>query len=170
MIKTFKGFLYFFLVLILLQKFVSAVTQEKLNDGKKLYIEKCVLCHGENGEGWDWSKKMVKPPVPIPNLRNILANRTDEYLETIILRGGTAVGLTDFMPALGFNLTEKDLSNLILYLRSLDSKTNSGSIFFEKWKLFHERNLVWALENFNQSTNQYSSIIFTSAAANLLAT
>ena len=123
MIKTFKGFLYFFLLLILLQNFVSAVTQENLNDGKKLYTEKCVLCHGENGEGWDWSKKIVKPPVPVPNLKNILPNRTDDYLETIIMQGGSAVGLTDFMPALGFNLTEKDLINLISYLRSLEPKT-----------------------------------------------
>ena len=108
MIKAFKGFLSLFFLLILLQNFVSAVSHESLNDGKKLYIEKCVLCHGENGEGWDWSKKMVKPPVPVPNLINILPNRTDDYLETIIMRGGSAVGLTDFMPALGFNLTDKE--------------------------------------------------------------
>jgi len=52
-------------------------------------------------------KKAVKPPVPVPNLLKVLPQRTDEYLATVIKFGGNAVGLTDFMPALGFNLTDR---------------------------------------------------------------
>jgi len=91
------------LFLVFLPFALLAENHINLKIGEEVYIERCVLCHGKNGEGWDWKKKAVKPPVPVPNLLKVLPKRTDEYLATVIKFGGNAVGLTDFMPALGFN-------------------------------------------------------------------
>lgn len=87
--------------------------------GKKIYQERCVLCHGSQGHGWDWYKKAGRPPVPVPNLSKVVPQRSDGYLMTVIRDGGVAVGLTRFMPAFGFNMTEQDLKDMVAYLRSL---------------------------------------------------
>jgi mono/diheme cytochrome c family protein len=88
-------------------------------NGKELYLERCVLCHGAAGRGWDWSQKAVRPPVPVPNLVEVVPQRSDDYLMAVIRDGGEAVGLTRFMPAFGFNMSEQELRDVVAYLRSL---------------------------------------------------
>jgi mono/diheme cytochrome c family protein len=87
--------------------------------GKEIYQERCVLCHGSKGHGWDWDKKVARPPVPVPNLVEVVPERSDDHLMTAIRDGGKAVGLTPFMPAFGFNMNEQDLKDVVAYLRSL---------------------------------------------------
>ena len=90
-----------------------------IKQGEKIYTEMCVLCHGLAGEGWDWEKKAAKPPVPVPNLKEVIPERSDEYLQAVSKEGGRAVGLSEFMPALGFNLSDQEIQHLISYLLSL---------------------------------------------------
>ena len=93
-----------------------------VSNGKELYVERCVLCHGSMGHGWDWGQKVSRPPVPVPNLLEVMTQRSDNYLMTVIRDGGEAVGLTRFMPAFGFNMSEQDLQDVVAYLRSLPGK------------------------------------------------
>ena len=91
----------------------TAVSQADIEQGEKIYTERCVLCHGLAGEGWDWERKAAKPPVPVPNLKEVIPERSDEYLQAVIKEGGMAVGLSGFMPALGFNLSDQEIQHLI---------------------------------------------------------
>ena len=102
-----------------------------IKQGKKIYTERCVLCHGLAGEGWDWKKKAAKPPVPVPNLQEVIPERTDEYLQAVIKEGGQAVGLSAFMPALGFNLSDQEIQYLISYLRSLNLQNHKEGALLE---------------------------------------
>ncbi len=90
--------------------------------GQELYQERCVLCHGSHGQGWDWATKVDRPPVPVPNLLEVLPQRSDDYLFKLIRDGGEAVGRTRFMPAFGFNMSEQELKDIVAYLRSLQHK------------------------------------------------
>ena len=163
MIKTFRGFLPFFLIIIFLSKSLSANPEEKLINGEKIYIEKCVLCHGKNGSGWDWGKKVVKPPVPVADLKTLLPDRSDDYLKLVIKNGGSAVGLTDFMPALGFNLSDEDLDNLIFYLRSLnDNPELKGSLFRKRYN-YYANNFRLEFDFYNSFFKRLSSLVFASA-------
>jgi mono/diheme cytochrome c family protein len=87
--------------------------------GRELYVEKCVLCHGSQGEGWDWSKKVDKPPVPVPDLAKATSKRSDQFLFDVVKEGGEAVGQTRFMPPFGFQLSDQEVWNLVAYLRTL---------------------------------------------------
>lgn len=90
--------------------------------GQELYQERCVLCHGPKGHGWDWDSKVDRPPVPVPNLLEILSQRSDDHLFRVIRDGGEAIGRTGFMPAFGFNMSEQELKDIVAYLRSLQRK------------------------------------------------
>ena len=98
---------------------VQALRGANLANGKEIYVERCVLCHGVGGERWNWEKKAVLPPVPVPDLTEAAAKRSDEFLLAVIRDGGEAVGLTRFMPAFGFNMSEQELRDVVAYLRSL---------------------------------------------------
>ncbi|MFQ5849583.1 MAG: c-type cytochrome [Candidatus Binatia bacterium] len=113
----------FVLVLVLTLMLVPAMAPAEPGGnaakGKEIYLERCVLCHGPKGHGWDWDKKVARPPVPVPNLVEVVPKRSDVYLMTAIRDGGEAVGLTRFMPAFGFNMNERELKDVVAYLRSL---------------------------------------------------
>jgi len=87
--------------------------------GQALYAEKCVLCHGARGGGWDWAKKVEKPPVPVPDLGAVVGQRDDRYLFTVVRDGGEAVGRSRFMPPFGFQLSDEEVWDLVAYLRTL---------------------------------------------------
>ncbi len=87
--------------------------------GRELYAEKCVLCHGGQGQGWDWGKKVARPPVPVPDLARVAPERSDRYLFDVIKGGGEAVGRTRFMPGFGFQLSDEEIWHLVAYVRSL---------------------------------------------------
>ena len=96
-----------------------AQTQGDSKNGKELYLEKCVLCHGSQGRGWDWSKRVEKPPIDIPDLSKVTPQRSDQYLFDIIQGGGEAVGKTRLMPPFGFQLSEQEVWDIVAYTRSL---------------------------------------------------
>lgn len=112
------------LALVLLAGTLAAQPRGNAANGRELYSEKCVLCHGGQGEGWDWSKKVAKPPVPVPDLATIVPERDDRFLFAVVRDGGEAVGKTRFMPAFGFQLSEQEVWDLVAYMRVLSRKGN----------------------------------------------
>ncbi len=107
------------LALMLVPSLALAESGGNTTNGKEIYRERCVLCHGSKGHGWDWGQKVVRPPVPVPNLVEVVPKRSDDHLMTAIRDGGKAVGLTPFMPAFGFNMNKQELKDVVAYLRSL---------------------------------------------------
>lgn len=110
------------LLVLLLAGPVSAQMRGDARNGRELYTEKCVLCHGSRGEGWDWTKKVARPPVPVPNLAQVVPQRSDKFLFDVIKGGGEAVGQTRFMPPFGFQLSDQEIWDLVTYMRSLANK------------------------------------------------
>ena len=104
---------------LVLAKSLFAQTKGDSKNGEDLYLEKCVLCHGSQGRGWDWSKRVEQPPIAIPDLSVVVPQRSDQYLFDIIYGGGEAVGKTRLMPPFGFQLTDKEVWDIVAYTRTL---------------------------------------------------
>jgi mono/diheme cytochrome c family protein len=102
---------------------LAVQTKGDPNNGEELYAEKCVLCHGSRGEGWDWSKRAAQPPIPVPDLTRTVPQRSDQYLFDVVNGGGEAVGKTRLMPAFGFQLSRQEVWDIVAYMRTLDGKT-----------------------------------------------
>ena len=106
-------------VLLLATAALTAQIEGDPKRGEDFYTEKCVLCHGAQGQGWDWSKRAEKPPIPIPDLTKVVSQRSDQYLFAIVHGGGEAVGKTRLMPPFGFQLSDREVWDIVAYMRTL---------------------------------------------------
>jgi mono/diheme cytochrome c family protein len=105
------------LLLILAQ---TAAAQDKA-EGKKHYIIYCSGCHGESGKG-DGQAAVSLPVKPANHTDGAAMNQLpDKFLFEIISKGGQGVGKSPFMPAWGNQLREKQIRDVIAYVRSLAS-------------------------------------------------
>jgi mono/diheme cytochrome c family protein len=96
--------------------------------GKPLYVEYCLQCHGGRGEGWGWSNKIPPPPVPVPDLSDpkLMKQLSDQYLFDIIKMGGEGVGKTRLMPPAGRVMTDGEIWDVVAYLRSLTRRAHES--------------------------------------------
>lgn len=85
--------------------------------GNELFQQYCVGCHGPDGRGGRKDGFMPRPQ----NLtkKGYIDELPDEYLFTVITKGGEGVNKSGYMPAFGSTFSEGDINNLIAFIRSL---------------------------------------------------
>jgi mono/diheme cytochrome c family protein len=87
--------------------------------GKRIYRENCAPCHGESGKG-DGAGARSLPVRPADHTDGAsMSSRTDAFLRDVIAKGGSAMGLSSFMPAWQGILKENEIQDLIDYIRNL---------------------------------------------------
>ena len=105
------------LALLLVQ--APHVQAQNAGEGKKLYANYCVTCHGDNAKG-DGVASRSLPVKPADHTNGAVMNQlSDKFLKEIITKGGSAVGKSPFMPAWGSSLTDKQVLDIVAYLRSI---------------------------------------------------
>jgi mono/diheme cytochrome c family protein len=96
-----------------------ANVQADTERGKRLYRENCAPCHGESGKG-DGPGSQSLPVRPADHSdRAAMKSRTDAFLRDVIVKGGSAMGLSSFMPAWKGILKDNEIQDLVAYIRSL---------------------------------------------------
>lgn len=88
--------------------------------GGLVYGNYCVTCHGMNADGNGRAARLYTPRPA--NLR--MSDKNDQYLSLIIRKGGAMAGRSQFMPAWDAELTEEQIADLVVYLRSINVKTS----------------------------------------------
>ena len=85
--------------------------------GNQLFQQYCQGCHGPDGRGGRKDGFMPRPQ----NLtkKGYIDQLPDEYLFTVITKGGEGVNKSGYMPAFGKKFSEDDIGNLIAFIRSL---------------------------------------------------
>ncbi len=88
-------------------------------EGKKLYTSYCSTCHGETGKG-DGMAAASLPAKPADHTNGAVMNQlSDKFLLEIISKGGSAAGKSTFMPSWGGSLNEKQIRDIVAYIRTL---------------------------------------------------
>jgi mono/diheme cytochrome c family protein len=97
----------------------SAASAQDKEEGKKLYVTYCSSCHGDSGKG-DGPAAASLPVKPANHTDgNVMNKMSDKTLVDIISKGGQAAGKSAFMPAWGASLREKQIADILAYLRSI---------------------------------------------------
>ncbi len=87
--------------------------------GWRLYLTYCSPCHGQSGKG-DGSGGELLPVKPTDHTDGKVMNKhSDKYLIDIISKGGATMGKSPFMPAWGGEFKEKQLREIIAFIRGL---------------------------------------------------
>lgn len=84
--------------------------------GGLVYGNYCVTCHGMNADGHGRAARLYTPRPA--NLR--MTDKNDAYLSLIIRKGGASLARSQFMPAWDAELTEEQIADLVVYLRSIN--------------------------------------------------
>ncbi len=101
--------------------------QNDASAGKELFKANCAPCHGESGKG-DGPGGQVLPVKPA-NLgeRITTGGYSDQYLFDVIAKGGASMGKSNFMPAWSGSLTDKQIRDIVAFLRTLATAPNSNA-------------------------------------------
>jgi mono/diheme cytochrome c family protein len=88
-------------------------------EGRTLYRHYCLNCHGETGKGDGFNAFNLDPKPRSLADSSFQAQRSDSDLVVAIRSGGAAVGLSTGMPPWGRTLPERQIQDVVAYLRSL---------------------------------------------------
>jgi len=88
-------------------------------EGREVYRHYCLNCHGEEGKGDGFNAYNLDPRPRSLADSTFQATHSDADLLTAIRSGGGAVGLSTSMPPWGLTLSERQMLNVIEYVRTL---------------------------------------------------
>jgi len=97
--------------------------------GAIVYKAYCVLCHGERGDGKARATKLYSQK-NLPLALEVTPH-SHEHHEKLIRDGGTAVGLSGFMPAWKDELSDQQINDLVHYLDGVRDPVKRGEAVFK---------------------------------------
>lgn len=103
---------------ILPQKHTTSLTREEQR-GQVLYEYYCVLCHGQTGEADGFNSFSLNTQPARHADATVMATLSDTQIQLIIRDGGPALERSPEMPPWGGVLTNKEISDLTDYIRTL---------------------------------------------------
>ena len=88
------------------------------NRGQKVYQHYCKTCHGESGKGDGFnSSNLARSPRDFTDA-GFWDITSDERAYYAVTQGGTSVGKSVLMPAWGHTLTDKQVRDVIIFVRA----------------------------------------------------
>ena len=86
--------------------------------GHDIFAHYCATCHGDSGAGDGFNAYNL-----VPHPRDLsdpaLQKKSDAEIADAIRRGGSGVGLSSLMPPWGHTLNERQIGEVVLYVRGL---------------------------------------------------
>ena len=103
---------------------VGSAEKQTQAEGKNLYGTYCAACHGDSGKGDGVAAKGL-PAKPADHTNGAVMSRlSDKFLIDVISKGGSAVGKSPFMPAWGGSLNDKQIRDIVAFIRTLAAPAN----------------------------------------------
>lgn len=106
-------------------KFNPVLIKGDKEHGKALFMQRCAQCHGEDGKGGKgtgvtFSRKRDLPIIaPALNNPGFLASASDTMIKNTLIHGREG---SPMMPLLKDGLKEKDIDDIVSYIRSFENQ------------------------------------------------
>jgi len=84
--------------------------------GRLTFKNRCVLCHGADGEGNGKMAKIIKDPPPFNLTYSMMP---DQYLFNMITKGGQGMQRSPRMPPFGGDLSENQIHSVVMHIKTL---------------------------------------------------
>ena len=110
--------------------YANTPVKGNIQNGKILFAKHCAACHGTNGQGGEGTGVTLSRPrnLPImpPALHNpgFLASASDQFIKTLLMHGIQGTPMVSFLKS---GLTEKDLDDIVAYVRHFEKEPLSDS-------------------------------------------
>ena len=91
--------------------------------GHDVFTHYCATCHGETGAGDGFNAYNLDPHPRDLSDPGFQKKKSDADLADTIRRGGSGVGLSSLMPPWGRTLSDRQVAEVVLYVRSLRKTT-----------------------------------------------
>ena len=88
--------------------------------GHDVFVHYCATCHGDAGAGDGFNAYNLDPHPRDLSDPAFQKKKTDAELADTIRRGGSGVGLSSLMPPWGHTLSDRQVAEVVLYVRSLE--------------------------------------------------
>ena len=103
------------------QKPKSAMTASEQR-GANIYAYYCSVCHGKTGEGDGINSFQLSTPPAKHADPAFMSTLSDEDIANVIKGGGTELGRSPLMPPWGRVLNNRDVVDLVTFIRTLSKK------------------------------------------------
>lgn len=101
---------------------VPSPSAYELEIGRNVYLAYCATCHGEKGAGDGFNAFNLDPHPRDLGDPAFQKKKSDADLADVIRRGGAGVGLSSLMPPWGHTLNDRQVEDVVLYVRSLKKR------------------------------------------------
>ncbi len=95
------------------------LAQGNAENGKGLFTKYCVSCHGPSGKGDAPAAAALNPKPKDLTDKAYMTGLKDDYLFTLVQKGGAAVGKSPLIPPFGSQMKDTEIRDLIAFVRSL---------------------------------------------------
>jgi len=102
-----------------------------IEGGKAIYQDKCATCHGHDAQGGSGTGVTFSRPRDLPIIAPALANQgflasvSDAMIKNTLLNGRQGTPMSSFIKQ---GLSEKQLDDVVAYIRSLEKKTSQSEV------------------------------------------
>lgn len=96
-------------------------------EGKKIFEHNCSFCHGGDAKGQTLVSKAFTIPPPDLTDHAYQKDLTELGIYIAILGGGNAVGHSEFMPSWGEVLADREIWDLVAYIKSLEAEPEGAA-------------------------------------------
>ena len=107
-------------------KYSNKKINGNIKHGKQIYIKRCASCHGAKGEGGSGTGVTFSRPRDLPviapalNNTGFLASAPDLMIKTVLMNGREGTPMLSFLKQ---GLSEKDINDVVSYVRSFEIKS-----------------------------------------------
>jgi cytochrome c oxidase cbb3-type subunit III len=117
--RTYHVILFIFVLCAAVLSTALRAHAADVEQGKQLYGQYCVTCHGQSGKGDGPGAAALNPKPRDHTDKEYMSKLADDDIFKVIKNGGASIGKSPLMPPWGATLKDDQIQDVVAYVRTL---------------------------------------------------